>query len=205
MKKLLLLAGLLVLSSPALAQQTIQGNVPDSSTDAGAPVKVACLYTSAAPTYTSGQRANCQADTRGNQRVTVSAPNSVTNISDTTGIYNVSTAHATLGGATVRSTSSAEATAGNLVIKASAGNLYDWDVVGGAGAGFFMIFNSATVPADGAVTPITCVPVAIGAFVSGTPAVVPSTYGTGISVAYSSTGCFTKTTAAVGFIRISYK
>lgn len=85
------------------------------------------------------------------------------------------------------------------VIKASPGNLYGLNVVVGASAGFVMVFNSTTVPAAGAVTPIKCLPVAANAGFSVTfnP---PIRFGTGISVAFSTTGPFNKTDSATAFI-----
>jgi hypothetical protein len=89
---------------------------------------------------------------------------------------------------------------GGHVLKASGGNLYAVYVTTGATGGYLMVFNSATVPADGAVTPLECVNVpanqTIGiSYGSGPPAV----YSTGISAAFSTTGCFTKTASATAF------
>jgi hypothetical protein len=86
------------------------------------------------------------------------------------------------------------------VLKASAGNLYSVYVTTGAVAGFLMVFNSTTVPADGAVTPIECQPAPANGIASLTfnPGPVES-YSTGISVAFSTTGCFTKTASATAF------
>lgn len=86
------------------------------------------------------------------------------------------------------------------VLKASAGNLYDVYVTTTA-AGLLMVFNSTTVPGDGAVTPIHCIPAVANqevglTFNSGPPEV----YSTGISIALSSgTNCFSKTAIANGF------
>jgi hypothetical protein len=81
------------------------------------------------------------------------------------------------------------------ICKATAGNIYWVDVYSSsASPAFLMVFDSATVPADGAVTPLYCFPVtATGAVDRNfTPGPWPHTT-TGISVALSSTGCFTKT------------
>jgi hypothetical protein len=63
-----------------------------------------------------------------------------------------------------------------------------------------MVFNSTTVPVDGAVTPIECQAAPANGTTSLTfnPGPVES-YSTGISVAFSSTGCFTKTASATAF------
>lgn len=89
------------------------------------------------------------------------------------------------------------------VLKASPGNLYSIYATTTA-TGLLMVFNSATVPADGAVTPLECVPVVL----NGTIGVAsinyapgpPSAYSTGISVAFSTgTNCFSKTGSATAF------
>jgi hypothetical protein len=120
-------------------------------------------------------------------------------------VVEVPSASPTVAGTTQFASSSAQATAGNVVIKASAGNLYGISAVGGAGAGFLMVFNSATVPVDGAVSPVICIPLAIGAYADVNLRGQPSGFTAGISVAYSSTGCFTKTAAAAGFFRADYR
>ena len=84
------------------------------------------------------------------------------------------------------------------ILKASAGNLYALDVITGAVAGFLMTFDSTTVPPDGAVTPVECVPVAANSFATirsnGAP---PDHYSNGIVAVFSITGPFTKTTTLV--------
>lgn len=89
------------------------------------------------------------------------------------------------------------------VLKASAGNLYSI-YVNSTVTGLLMVFNSTTVPADGAVTPIECVSTTqIGnnfiASINYSPGPA-SSYSTGISVAYSTgTNCFNKTASATAF------
>lgn len=89
---------------------------------------------------------------------------------------------------------------GSHVLKASPGCLLSMYVVGGAAAGFIMVFNSTTVPADGAVTPIECVPIAANSYqyINFAP-LPPEWFSTGISAAYSTTGCFTKTVSSGAF------
>ena len=86
------------------------------------------------------------------------------------------------------------------VFKASAGNLYDAYVTIGSTAGFLMIFNLASAPADGAVTPQDCLQVPASTtqslFTAGTP---PEVFTTGITAVFSTTGCFTKTASATAF------
>ena len=89
----------------------------------------------------------------------------------------------------------------SLVLKASAGNLYDAYVTTAATALYFMVFNATSAPVDGAVTPVHCVYVPANTtqslFVGGGP---PESYSTGITVVTSSTGCFTKTASNAAFI-----
>jgi len=86
----------------------------------------------------------------------------------------------------------------NLVLKASAGNLYSITLSNASAGGFLMIFNLASAPADGAVTPAYCWPLNGGGFGSF-GFVYPAYFSTGITAVLSSTGCFTKTTGPTGF------
>lgn len=93
------------------------------------------------------------------------------------------------------------------VLKASAGNLYSVYVTTTA-TGLLMVFNSATVPGDGAVTPIHCVPVVLnGSIANASLTFSPGpaeSYSTGISVAFSTgTNCFAKTASATAFFHAS--
>ena len=89
---------------------------------------------------------------------------------------------------------------GSHVLKASPGCLLATYVYNSGAAAFLMIFNSKTVPADGAVTPIECLPVAAASyqFINFAP-LPPEWYSTGISAAISTTGCFTKTVGSGAF------
>lgn len=83
------------------------------------------------------------------------------------------------------------------VLKASAGQLVQFSVFNSSGsAQFVLLMNSATVPANGAVTLLyPPIPVAAGALVVlDLPA--PLVASTGIAVSNSSTGSFTKTLGA---------
>lgn len=93
--------------------------------------------------------------------------------------------------------------AGSLIAKASAGNCYGFNVVAGASAGYFMLFNSATVPADGTVTPFRVYVVAANASLAVSWD-TPRRFGTGIVGVFSTTGPFTKTISATAFIAIDY-
>jgi hypothetical protein len=89
---------------------------------------------------------------------------------------------------------------GSHVLKASPGALLSLYVYNSGAAAFLMVFNSTTVPADGAVTPIECIPVGAASYqyLNFAPQ-PPEWYSTGISAAISTTGCFTKTVGSGAF------
>lgn len=89
---------------------------------------------------------------------------------------------------------------GSHILKAAPGCLLSLYVYNSGAAGFLMVFNSKTVPADGSVTPIECVPVGAASyqFINFAPQ-PPEWYSTGISAAISTTGCFTKTVGSGAF------
>lgn len=116
---------------------------------------------------------------------------------DTTGAFIVETPTGSASNAlTVSATS---AVASSLVLKASAGNLYGYNIVAGASAGYLMIFNATSAPADGAVTPTLCIPVAANAGLERQFA-KPLRFTTGITMVFSTTGPFTKTASATAFL-----
>lgn len=92
---------------------------------------------------------------------------------------------------------------GSLVVKATPGNLYDFNVTVGASAGFIMVFNATAAPADGVVTPAFVIPVAANAGVAFTFP-YPRRFGTGITIVFSTTGPFTKTISATAFISAGF-
>jgi hypothetical protein len=86
------------------------------------------------------------------------------------------------------------------VIKASAGNLYGLNLKTTSAAGTFLVHNSATAPAAGAVTPIKAYDCAANSSieVGFDP---PLRFGTGISVTFSTAATpFTQTDSATAFI-----
>lgn len=95
--------------------------------------------------------------------------------------------------------SATTAVGSSLILKSTAGNLYGYNVVAGASAGYVMIFNSATVPADGAVTPLRCIPLAANAGIDRSFD-IPRRFTNGITIVFSTTGPFTKTASATAFI-----
>lgn len=117
---------------------------------------------------------------------------------DASGLYAVEVPSAsTNAGVAVNATSVA---AGSLIVKASPGNLYGYNVTSAASAGYVMIFNSATVPADGTVTPARCIPLAANTGLEVDLRGQPTFFSAGIVIVFSTTGCFTKTISATAFI-----
>jgi hypothetical protein len=98
--------------------------------------------------------------------------------------------------------SATSAAASNLVLKASAGNVYGATVTTSTTPGYLMIFNATSAPGDGAVTPAKCV------YIGWAPATMsiswrpgPGLYlGTGATLVFSTTGCYTKTASATAFL-----
>ena len=92
----------------------------------------------------------------------------------------------------------------NHVIKASAGNLYSFEVSAdstlSSAAWWIMIYNATTAPADGTVTPSKCYAQVSGATSAAYAWPVPINFTTGIVVGVSTTGCFTKTASSHAFI-----
>ena len=83
---------------------------------------------------------------------------------------------------------------GSHILKASPGCLLATYVTIGSTAGYLMIFNSTTVPADGAVAPVECIQVAATTTGWENWAPLPPEYfSLGIVAVFSTTGCFTKT------------
>lgn len=93
------------------------------------------------------------------------------------------------------------ALASSLVVSAGTGNLLYLNVVNGASAGFVMVFNATSAPADGAVTPALCYTMAANSTLQlPTNAIAQPFFATGIVVVFSTTGCFSKTASATAFI-----
>lgn len=100
-------------------------------------------------------------------------------------------------GAAVTSASSTAA-ASNLVLKASAGNLYHLTATIGATSGYLLLFDATSLPSNGAVTPVLCYPVTSNGTNGGVGLEfsTPKRFGTGITAGFSTTGCFTLTASA---------
>lgn len=89
--------------------------------------------------------------------------------------------------------------AGSLVLKAAAGNVYSVNCTSGGSAGYLMLFNATSAPADGAVTPAFVAVVAANSTYS-TDFEYPIYCGTGATLVFSTTGPFTKTISATAFL-----
>ena len=69
-----------------------------------------------------------------------------------------------------------------------------------AAAWWVMIYDAATAPADGTVTPKKCYAQASGATSFSAAFATPPIFTTGIVIGVSTTGCFTKTASIHAFI-----
>lgn len=104
----------------------------------------------------------------------------------------------TSSSAAATTSASSTAAASNLVLKASAGNLYNLTATIGATSGYLLLFDATALPSNGAVTPVLCLPVTS----NGTNGSIsldfstPKRFGTGITAGFSTTGCFTLTASA---------
>ena len=121
------------------------------------------------------------------------ALNTTPSIANGNGVIIAPTALATAGIAPVVST----AAESNHVLKGSAGNLYTLTATIGATSGYLMIFDATSLPANGAVTPKYCLPIASNGTFGGTTlswnSGPPLVFATGITAGFSTTGCFTLT------------
>lgn len=142
-------------------------------------VGLVSVFNTTQPTYTNGQFGMTQMTSKG------SLASSITPSPDA-------------GTAIVPNATAAVASA--LIAKASAGNLYSWSVTSGASAGYIMIFDSVTAPADGAVTPKDVQVIAANSTFRAAYD-IPQRFTTGITIVFSTTGPFTKTASATAFIQ----
>lgn len=220
MKRLLLIMLALAFPAQALAQAStsmgavrttaptyVNGETRPLSLDLSGNLRVTTTPAGGSPTSAQGASSTGQLNSLSGCATTTNPPTYVTG---TTNPLSCDTA-GNLRGATILSPSGAAsyslspvvttAVASSLVLKASAGNLYSWQVTTGATAGYVLIFNAASAPADGAVTPQQCVVVAANTTVGATFDNMPDRYSTGITMVFSSTGCFTKTASATAFMR----
>lgn len=90
---------------------------------------------------------------------------------------------------------------GARIFKTSGGNLYGLQVTSSTTAGYVLLFDATSVPADGAVTPIKCYKLGGNAtvVVSWLPGPVLR-FVNGLVAVYSTTGCFSKAVENTAFI-----
>lgn len=112
---------------------------------------------------------------------------------------------AQIGNLTAETYGAAPALASNLILKASAGRLFAFNVsadstLSGA-AWWVMLFDATSAPGDGAVTPAKCYAVPSGTtFISAGWPAGGVNFLTGITVVVSTNGCFTKAGSVHAFI-----
>lgn len=168
-------------------------------------VDVTTTYHTVAPVINDGQTAPLQSDVRGNLKVNIAA--SEAGAINATFSGSLAAGSNTIGGTYAAPTASASfaiipgsssVLESSHILKAGPGNLYSLYVVTGSVGGFLMTFNSTTVPADGPVTPVECIPLSPHSLVAiNAEGALPDHYSTGIVVVFSTTGPFTKTTSGV--------
>ncbi len=91
------------------------------------------------------------------------------------------------------------ATEGSRVLKASPGLLNGFSATSGATAGYVLLIDSATVPADGAVTPKFCYALPAGQTTGASWISYPAPFNSGIVIVFSTTGCFAKAISNTAF------
>lgn len=104
---------------------------------------------------------------------------------------------------------SSSALVANQIVSASPANLLSFNVSAdatlSAAAWWVMIYNAASIPADGIVTPAKCFAMPSGATSSSFSFHNPVAFSTGIVVGVSTTGCFTKTSSSHAFISADFR
>lgn len=100
----------------------------------------------------------------------------------------------------VSKTRAAPAVAGGFVLRAGTTNLAGLNVVTGASAGYVMLFDATAIPADGAVAPLRCMPIAANTGVDLNFRGSPLRFDNGLVIVFSTTGCYTKTASATAYL-----
>ena len=76
------------------------------------------------------------------------------------------------------------------------------NVVSGASAGYVLIYDAVSAPADGAVAPARCLSLAANTGIEINWRAAPIWFRNGVIVVFSTTGCFTQTSSATAFIAV---
>lgn len=209
MRKILIAAAFLAISGAAWGQ-----GVPNSST-------VVSSCGTPPTTYAAGQnKANLQ-DTNGYQCTngTVSGTVSLGSGTEVIGKVGIDQTTAGTSNGVIAIPSSAAAAgvaptsttalAANLVAKASAGNLYSFEVAADStlsgGAWWLMVYDATSAPADGSVTPAKCYALASGTTRLSEVFRQPIYFATGIVLGVSTNGCFTKAASTHAFMSADVK
>jgi hypothetical protein len=98
------------------------------------------------------------------------------------------------------SSSKTTVAASSLVLCSAACNLYNSTVTSGAVAGYMLVFNAISAPANGVVTPEFCRAVAANSTVELDFGILPRRLSTGATIMFSSTGCYSLTASATAAI-----
>ena len=99
---------------------------------------------------------------------------------------------------------SSPAISGGWVAASTRTDAYRLGASSSSTAGWFMVFDATTVPADGPVVPKFCRAAAAGASVS-LVFVNPAAFRNGIVLVFSTTGCYVKTSSPTAFFEASFK
>lgn len=118
--------------------------------------------------------------------------NNVVSVGNSVGTLNTPSSSATY--AIVPTVTSAVAS--SLVLASGSHNGYRYAITTGASAGYFMVIDATSAPADGAVTPKICRAVAANTSLEIDHTQIPDRFSTGITEVFSTTGCYTKTASA---------
>lgn len=105
------------------------------------------------------------------------------------------------GSATQALTAVATSVASASLSRPSPGNLYSFQVTTGAASGYVLLVNAASAPLDGLIAPQQCIAVSANSTV-GQAFDIPERFSVGVTVLFSTTGCFTLTKSATAFIRL---
>jgi len=186
--------------------QRVVGNISDNGVDAGAPVKVGAVYNLVQPTYASGDRADLQADSNGNLRVTLQSTIAGEDLTNQVLGVQVKPLAATTYAYTQFQNFGASA---NVNVKASLGNVFSLMVKNlNASERFLQLHNSAGTVAGGAIPQVSIPVPTNGTVILGTDFFGQGgeSFSSGINMAFSTTqGTFTTGAAADVFCHIRYK
>ena len=92
--------------------------------------------------------------------------------------------------------------AGSLIPTTVYNKLNGFSVTTGASAGYVMIFDATSVPANGTVTPSYCYEVPANTTLGASWDNIPASFTNGIVFVFSTTGCFTKTISNTAFFSV---